>query len=393
MSTKEPHIVALITAAGSGTRFGGSVPKQFLPLLGRPVVAWSWQTLKNHPAIADVFVVTQPGQSFCTLPHTVIGGITRQESVRLGLDAIAASGITPDYVLIHDAARPCLSHALITRLCDAVQVSDAVIPVVPIADSVKRITPDGIRSENRRDLFGVQTPQAFSFKSIRALHHDRADTECTDDAGLCEAAGITVTTVTGDRRNIKITHEPDFALAEEYIATARGDIRTGTGFDVHRLADIQGRPLVIGGVTIAHDRALDGHSDGDVALHAITDAILGAIAAGDIGQHFSPDDPRWKNADSAEFLRHAANMIAAMDGAISHIDLTIICEMPKIAPHSATIQSRIAQILDIPPSRVGVKATTTEKLGFTGRGEGIAAQAAATIRLPFPPSQQQEQTA
>lgn len=385
-------IAALIVAAGTGERFGDAVPKQYQPLLGRPVLRWSIDALRQHPGIGAVHVVINPAHADfyrqavegLDLPPLVLGGASRQESVRLGLAAIA-QGAKPGYVLIHDAARPGLSRELISRLCAAVQSADAVIPGLAIADTVKRVTGGAVKTESREGLYAVQTPQAFRFDAILGLHNAHQDKSLTDDAALCELAGVSVHVIEGDRGNFKITRAEDLPLMEQNLAARCGDIRAGKGYDVHRLVVPQHdlHRLKLAGVEIAHDKVLEGHSDADVALHAITDALLGAVCDGDIGLHFSPKDARWKNADSARFLRHAADIVAARGGIVTHVDLTIVCEAPKISPLREKMRARIAEILALPPSRVSVKATTTEGLGFTGRGEGIAAEAIATVRLPF----------
>ncbi len=373
MTSTRKKIAALIVAGGSGTRFGA--PKQYLPLLGKSVLQWS---VDAFGGIADEIVaVTNPGHPQPESVRCVAGGATRQQSVRSGLAALRAS--KPDIVLLHDAARPLVTRALIETLVAAAEKSGAAIPALAVTDTVKR---NG-QTESRDNLFTVQTPQAFDFALIDTLHEKYKDKSFTDDAALCEAEGRDVTLAAGQPDNIKITHQQDLARAESLLSLRNGDVRTGQGYDVHKLVPAQGKKLMLCGVPIPHDFTLEGHSDADAGLHALTDALLAAIGAGDIGQHFSPSDPRWKNADSALFLRHAAHLVIAQGGLISHVDVTIVCEAPKIAPHRAAMQQRIADILNLPPARVSVKATTTEGLGFTGRREGIAAQAIATVRLPF----------
>ncbi|MBI1214627.1 MAG: bifunctional 2-C-methyl-D-erythritol 4-phosphate cytidylyltransferase/2-C-methyl-D-erythritol 2,4-cyclodiphosphate synthase [Alphaproteobacteria bacterium] len=398
MSNKKPVIAALIVAAGAGERFGASLPKQYQPLLGIPVLKYNINKLSQIIDINNIYVVINPLHELLfihatqgmDLPPPVTGGATRQETVRRGLEAIAASDAAkPDYVLIHDAARPGLSVDLIRRICDALAESDAAIPALPVADTLRRLQPDGrTQTESREKLYSVQTPQGFRFELIHGLHQSHADTVVTDDAALCELAGHAVTLVAGEKDNFKITEADDLARMEQALANRCGDIRTGTGYDVHRLIpppdDL--RRLMICGIAIPHDKVLEGHSDADVGLHAVTDALLGTICDGDIGMHFSPKDARWKNADSAAFLRHAADLIAARGGVVTHVDLTLICEAPKIGPHRDKMRARMAEILCLPESRISLKATTTEGLGFTGRGEGIAAQAVATVRLPFTPA-------
>jgi 2-C-methyl-D-erythritol 4-phosphate cytidylyltransferase/2-C-methyl-D-erythritol 2,4-cyclodiphosphate synthase len=305
----------------------------------------------------------------------VIGGETRRESVRNGLAAIDA-----DRVLIHDAARPFLSHAVIDALIAALETHEGALPALPVADTLAR--GGGMLGETvpREGLFRVQTPQAFRTATIRAAHAAWPDDrEATDDAQMVRALGHAVALVPGDPMLEKITHPADFAAAEaRHAATMR--VRTATGYDVHRFAEAE--ELWLGGVRVPHSKGLAGHSDADVVLHAITDALLGTIGAGDIGMHFPPSDPQWRGAASARFLEHAAGLLAAQGGVIDFIDVTIVCEAPKIGPHREAIRASIAAILRLPESRISVKATTTERLGFTGRGEGMAAQAIATVRLP-----------
>jgi 2-C-methyl-D-erythritol 4-phosphate cytidylyltransferase/2-C-methyl-D-erythritol 2,4-cyclodiphosphate synthase len=367
--------VALIVAAGKGERTGSPLPKQFAPIAGRAMLAWSHAALSAHPAVDEVLVVIGADQApllAAAVPGAahVIGGATRRESVRLGLAAIGGA----DRVLIHDAARPFLSAAVIERLLGALERHDGAVPVLPVADTL--VGPDGA-TVPRDGLFRVQTPQAFGFDLVRRAHVEWQGDEPTDDAQMVRALGGTVALVQGDAMLEKVTYAQDFAAAEARVGW---ETRMATGFDVHRLED--GEDLWLGGVQIPHHQGLSGHSDADVALHALTDALLGTIAAGDIGQHFPPSDPRWRGAESGQFLRHAASLIAARGGEIGFVDLTIICEAPKIGPHRTAIQTRIAELLGLSTDRVSVKATTTERLGFTGRGEGIAAQAAATVRLP-----------
>lgn len=396
MDNKKPSIAALIVAAGNGTRFGAtSVPKQYAPLLGKPLLRWSMDTFSSHPAITQTAVVISADhQSLFDAATTglditaIHGGATRQQSVRLGLQTLAEQTEKPDFVLIHDAARPCITADMITALCKALQDgATAVMPALPVTDTIRRIEADGsgFKTEDRHNLFTVQTPQAFAFDLIHTLHNDMQREELTDDIALVERSGGTIATVEGDSKNIKVTYPDSLSLAGQYLATARDDIRTGKGYDVHRLVPPRDEThkLIIGGIVLPHDMALEGHSDADVGLHAITDALLGTICDGDIGMHFSPKDARWKNADSAAFLKHAVDLITAQNGLITHVDLTVICETPKIGPHREAIRTRIAEIMNLPPARISIKATTTEGLGFTGRGEGIAAEAVATVRLPF----------
>ena len=367
--------VALIVAAGRGERARGDLPKQYAPIAGRPMLAWSHAALAGHPAIDNVVVAIGAGQEALfavTLPDAVStqGGATRRESVARGLEALGAA----DRVLVHDAARPFVPGAAIDRLLGALHSHVGAVPVLAVADTIVR--EDG-EIVPRDTLRRVQTPQAFRMDVLRAAHAAWTGDEPTDDAQMVRALGGSIALVQGDAMLDKITWSEDFATAEARIGW---DTRTATGFDVHRLED--GEELWLGGVLIPHDRGLSGHSDADVALHALTDALLGTIAAGDIGQHFPPSDPQWRGAESGQFLRHAAGLIARRGGQIAFVDLTLVCEAPKIGPHRGAIQARIAELLDLTIDRVSVKATTTERLGFTGRGEGIAAQAAATVRLP-----------
>jgi len=374
-----PRTVAIIVAAGQGLRSGSALPKQFAPLAGKPMLAHSHAALAAHPGIDSVLVVIGTGQeallaeALGDVPF-VIGGATRRESARNGLEACAADA--PDRVLIHDAARPFLSAAVIDRLLAALDSTPGAFPALLVADTLVR---DDGTPVSRDGLHRVQTPQAFRFAELLAAHRAwPEDAEATDDAQMVARSGHTVSIVQGDPMLEKITHPADFAAAEaRHAATLR--VRTASGYDVHRL--VEGEELWLGGLLIPHDKGLSGHSDADVALHAITDALLGTIADGDIGMHFPPSDPQWRGANSAQFLQHAASLIAAAGGIIDFIDLTIICEAPKIGPHRVGMRARIAELLGLEPGQISVKATTTERLGFTGRGEGIAAQAVATIRI------------
>ncbi len=381
-----PRIAALIVAAGSGTRAGGTLPKQFALLAGKPMVAHSHASLASHPAIATLLVAIGEGQEAMAAAAlgpvpTVTGGATRRHSVLNGLEAIAASG-GADLVLIHDAARPFLSHAVIDRLIAALEVDPGAIPVLPVADTLAQ-GGDALGATVPRDgLFRVQTPQAFDFAAILDAHRRWPDDEeATDDAQMLRRFGGVVAMVEGDTMIEKVTYAADVAAAEaRHEAPLRS--RSASGFDVHRLE--AGEELWLGGVLIPHNKGLSGHSDADVALHAITDALLGTIAEGDIGTHFPPSDAQWRGAASYQFLQHAAQLIATRGGVIDFIDLTLICEAPKIGPHRESMRVRIAHLLDLDQGQVSIKATTTERLGFAGRGEGIAAQAIATVRVPQP---------
>lgn len=383
-----PSVYALVVAAGQGSRFGGPLPKQYLPLAGATVLRHAVSALARHPRVEDVLVVIRPEDrdlfdeavaGLGVLPPTA-GGATRQDSVRLGLEALAHH--RPDRVLIHDGARPFPDEASIDRVIDGLDLAMAVIPCLPLSDTIKRAENGAIRETiDRSSLWRAQTPQGFHFDVILAAHHAAASRTLTDDAAVAEAAGLAPTVVEGSEENLKITTPKDLAAAERLLAARLGDVRVAQGFDVHPFAP--GDHVWICGVRVPHGMSLAGHSDADVGLHALTDAVLGAIGAGDIGMHFPPGDPRWRNAASGQFLRHAAALVRAQGGAVAAVDVTIICEQPKIAPHRAAMIEQVAAILGITPSRVSVKATTTEKLGFTGRGEGIAAQAVATVRLPL----------
>ncbi|MDG2532941.1 bifunctional 2-C-methyl-D-erythritol 4-phosphate cytidylyltransferase/2-C-methyl-D-erythritol 2,4-cyclodiphosphate synthase [Sphingomonas sp. HITSZ_GF] len=370
--------VAILVAAGSGTRAGGSVPKQFAPLAGKPMLKHSFDALTSHPQVDAVVVVVGAGQedalraALGDVPFA-IGGASRRESVANGL-ALAGDA---DRVLIHDAARPFLPHAVIDRLLAALEHDAGAIPGLPVADTLLSASGESVP---RDGLMRVQTPQAFRGADIAAAHAAwPADREATDDAQMLRAIGKAVAVVEGSAMLEKVTHPADFAAAEARFGASMR-VRTATGYDVHRFAE--GEELWLGGVLVPHSKGLSGHSDADVALHAITDALLGTIGAGDIGMHFPPSDPQWRGQRSAKFLEHAASLVAAEGGVIDFIDLTIICEAPKVGPHREAIRASIAGILGLKLSEVSVKATTTERLGFTGRGEGMAAQAVATVRVP-----------
>ncbi|HYD30717.1 MAG TPA: bifunctional 2-C-methyl-D-erythritol 4-phosphate cytidylyltransferase/2-C-methyl-D-erythritol 2,4-cyclodiphosphate synthase [Azospirillaceae bacterium] len=379
---------ALIVAAGSGERFGANQPKQYLDLQGKPILRRTLEAFLAHPAITGVRVVINPAHrdlydvatAGLSLPAPVAGGTTRQDSVRLGLEVLA--GDAPFAVLIHDAARPLIDTDTIQRVRDALEHGPAAIAAVPVVDTLKR--GDGGFSAgtvDRDGLWQAQTPQGFRFADILDAHRRFAGGNLTDDAAVAEEAGLPVALIPGNPDNLKVTTPADMSRAARLLnGPTLTDIRIGQGFDVHRFAE--GDHVWLCGVKMPHDHRLEGHSDADVALHALTDALLGAIGDGDIGSHFPPSDLRWKGADSARFLRHAADLVAARDGIIAHVDVTIICERPKIGPHREAMLARVAEILGIDRTRVSVKATTTEQLGFTGRREGIAAQAVATVRLP-----------
>ncbi|HEY1433517.1 MAG TPA: bifunctional 2-C-methyl-D-erythritol 4-phosphate cytidylyltransferase/2-C-methyl-D-erythritol 2,4-cyclodiphosphate synthase [Stellaceae bacterium] len=381
-------VYALVVAAGQGSRFGGPLPKQYLPLGGANVLRHAVAALAEHPRVANVLVAIRPEDravfdsavAGLRVVPPIAGGATRQDSVRLGLEALAA--YRPDRVLIHDGARPFPDRQLVDRVIDGLDKATAAIPCLPLRDTIKRAVGGTIRETiDRSALWRAQTPQGFHFEEILAAHRAAMGHELTDDAAVAEAAGLIPLIVEGGEDNLKVTTPEDLAAAERVLAARRADIRVGQGFDVHPFAP--GDQLWICGVRIPHGMSLSGHSDADVGLHALTDAILGAIGAGDIGMHFPPSDSRWRGAPSDQFLSHAVGLVRTRGGAVAAVDVTIICEQPKIAPYRAAMVDRVAAILGVAADRVSVKATTTEKLGFTGRAEGIAAQAVATVRLPF----------
>ena len=388
---------ALIVAAGRGHRVGGPLPKQYRPLAGRTVLGHSVGRFAAHPRIDRVRVVINPadrtlyddalqgsaGAAVDKLLAPVAGGDSRQDSVRFGLESLAEA--PPDLVLIHDGARPLVPAAVIDGALDALGLHDGAVAAVTVSDSLKRATPDGAAVAGavaREGLWRAQTPQGFRYPAILDAHRAATGGELTDDAAVAEHAGLSVALTAGDEDNLKITTERDFARAERILAAQEGgfETRVGMGFDVHRFGP--GDHLMLCGVAVPHEKGAIGHSDGDVGLHAIVDAILGAIAAGDIGTHFPPSDEAWRDAESACFVAHALALLAARGGELRHVDVTLICERPRIGPHRPAMATRLAAVLGLDPQRISLKATTTERLGFTGRGEGIAAQAVATVRLP-----------
>lgn len=388
IDSRDRRIAVVVPAAGRGRRAGGTLAKQYQLLAGRSLLRWTIEALRAHPAIGSIQLVVDGTEidnaaglvDGLGITRPVAGGAERQDSVRAGLEALAA-GAPPERVLIHDAARPFVSLAMIDRVLAALDRVDGALPAVAVTDTLKRGAGGLVLGTVPRDgLYRAQTPQGFRFPAILEAHRRAAGKALTDDAAIAEAAGLTVALVEGDPDNFKITTPDDLIRAERRLLAGLGDCRVGTGFDVHRLGP--GNGLWLGGVLIPHDGALIGHSDADVALHALTDALLGALGAGDIGLHFPPSDATWRGAASDRFLAHAVALVHARGGAVAHLDLTIICERPKVGPHRDLMRQRIAAIAGIDPDRVSVKATTTEGLGFTGRGEGIAAQACATIRLP-----------
>jgi len=374
-------VTALIVAAGTGSRLGGGVPKQYRPIAGKAVLAHAVDALASHPAIDTVRVVIGPGQEELAqvalgqrdVGDLIIGGKERSDSVRAGLAAIDA-----DVILVHDAARPFCPHGVIDRLLGGLERNDGAVPVVPIPDTLARA--DAMLGEpiDRAGAVKVQTPQAFRLPSLRQAYDRWTGDAPTDEATVARAAGLSVAAIEGDPMLDKLTSAADWARAEGAQAQ-RLVSRTGMGFDVHAFAG-EG-PIKMGGIEIPFERGLAGHSDADVVLHAITDALLGAAGLGDIGQHFPPSDPQWSGADSSFFLAHAADLIRNAGGLIDFVDCTVICEAPRIGPYRDAMQSRVADVIGLPPSHVSIKATTTERLGFAGRGEGIAAQAVATIRM------------
>ena len=385
-------VAAVIVAAGRGLRAGADMPKQFRQIGGAPMIRRSLLMFVEHAKVGavqtvihqdDVAMFQSSVAGLDVLPP-VFGGATRQNSVRAGLEALAPR--QPDIVLIHDAARPYASAALVSRAIAAAERSGAAIPALPVTDTVKTVDAAGLVDQtlDRNTLRLVQTPQSFAFPALLEAHRRAAAAgrnDFTDDAALAEWAGLKVSVFEGEPGNIKITSAGDFVRAEAMQFAALGDLRTGTGIDVHAFGP--GDHVTLGGIRIAHDRSLVGHSDADVALHALTDAILGALAEGDIGSHFPPSDSQWRNASSDRFLAFAVERVRARGGRIGHLDLTLVCEAPRIGTHRDAMRAKIAALAGIAIERVAVKATTSEKLGFTGRGEGIAAYATATVRLPW----------
>jgi 2-C-methyl-D-erythritol 4-phosphate cytidylyltransferase/2-C-methyl-D-erythritol 2,4-cyclodiphosphate synthase len=385
-------VAAIVVAAGRGTRAGGQTPKQYQPLGGKTVLGCTLAALAAHPRVAQLVVVLHPDDAdlFTTMIDVpegcalrcVTGGATRDASVRAGLDAVAP-GTTR--VLIHDAARPLVAAALIDRVLAGLDRAPGAAPALAVTDALWRGADGAVAGlQDRAGLFRAQTPQGFALDAIVAAHAAHPG-GAADDVAVALAAGLDVAIVEGDEDNIKITLPGDFARAEALLAR-RGearksmDIRLGNGFDVHRFRD--GDHVVLCGVRVPHSHALEGHSDADVGMHAITDAIYGALAEGDIGRHFPPSDPRWKGAASDIFLRHAVDLAAARGFTISNVDCTLVCELPKIGPHATAMQAELARIMGLTDDRISVKATTSERLGFTGRGEGIAALATATLLAP-----------
>jgi len=378
-------VYALIVAAGRGERAPGDKPKQYRTLAGKAVLRWVLEAFARHPLIGGVQAVIGAGDRpdydaavrDLDLLEPVTGGATRQDSVRSGLEALSAH--RPEHVLIHDGARPFVSNGLIRRVVNALGTAEAVVPLIPVADTLRRITEGGYEIVPRETLRRAQTPQGFNFETILSAHRKYRDVAATDDAALAERYGVRLADVPGEEMNLKLTTPEDFTLADAIASGFRSDVRTGTGFDVHKFT--AGDHVWLCGIRIPHVAGLEGHSDADAGLHAATDAILGAIAQGDIGMHFPPSDPKWRGAPSHIFLARAGELVAAMNGIIVNLDITLICEAPKLAPYRDEMRSRVADILGVEIGRVSVKATTTEGLGAMGRREGIAAQAIATVRL------------
>lgn len=388
------NTIAIIVAAGRGNRAGAGGPKQYRLLAGRAVIARTAEAFLGHPDIDGVRVIIHrddrdeyDAAMGALLKHKklldpVTGGAERQDSVRLGLESIA--GNHPSRVLIHDAARPFIDEKTITSVINALDTADGAIAALPVHDTIKRAGQDNkiAATVPREALWRAQTPQGFQFDKIVAAHRDAEGKQLTDDAAVAEAAGLSVTLVPGSPDNMKLTQAEDFGMAETLLGRKdkQMEYRTGHGFDVHAFEE--GNAVILCGVEIPHDKKLKGHSDADVGMHALTDAILGAIGEGDIGDHFPPSEPKWKGAPSHVFLEKARDLVARQKGTIAHCDVTLICEAPKIGPHRDRMRASLALILDIDERRVSVKATTTEQLGFTGRREGIAAMATASVALP-----------
>lgn len=374
-------ISAILVAGGSGSRFGGPTPKQVLHIAGKPVMRHAAEALLAHvdilQPVGDPAII---GPALAGLAHLPIvpGGAERQDSVRAGLEALATHA--PDIVLVHDAARPIIPTGTIQALLAALQAHDGAIPAVPVSDTLKR-GQNGIIAETvpRQNLFRAQTPQAFKFARLLGLHRNAPQGATTDDAALFEQAGLPVALTQGAEQNIKLTYAEDLSRVQNILG---GQLipRIGSGFDVHSMET--GRPMILCGITVPFEKGLAGHSDADVGIHALCDAIYGALAEGDIGRHFPPSEATWKDADSAKFLRHAAERIAARGGVLSNADITLICEQPKITPHAPAMRARLAELLGVSVDLISVKATTSERLGFTGRGEGIAAQASVIVLIP-----------
>ena len=374
-------VAAVIVAAGRGLRAGGGLPKQWRTVAGRAVAAWTLDAFRTSPLVGPIALVLHPDDmglapGYAGHPDVVVatGGATRDASVRAGLEALVP--FAPDLVLIHDVARPCVTHDLIARVVEALAGADAAAPALAVTDALWRGDAGFVAGTvDRAGLWRAQTPQGFRFPLILEAHR-RHGGGAADDVEVARAAGLDVVIVPGEERNLKITAPEDFARAERLLRDEM-DIRTGNGFDVHAFG--AGDSVVLCGIEVPHNQGLLGHSDADVGMHALTDAIYGALAEGDIGRHFPPSDPQWKGADSALFLDHAVRLAAERGYRVANGDVTLICERPKIGPHAGSMQARLAAIMGIEPGRISVKATTSERLGFTGREEGIAALATVTL--------------
>ncbi|MBD0427761.1 bifunctional 2-C-methyl-D-erythritol 4-phosphate cytidylyltransferase/2-C-methyl-D-erythritol 2,4-cyclodiphosphate synthase [Aquisalinus flavus] len=382
---------AIIVAAGKGVRAGSPTPKQYQSIAGRPVLAWSLERFLARDDIDTVLCVIADGAgalydaatigfASARLRSPCTGGAARQASVHNGLKTLAGQGFT--HVLVHDAARPGIDDDTLDRLMAALDTVDGALAALPVSDTLKAGGDADViaRTVDRTGLWAAQTPQAFAFDRLLAAHEKFAEREVTDDAALAELAGIAVKLVPGSLRNMKITRPEDFAIVERLLMETTYEFRTGHGYDVHAFEP--GDHVILCGVKIPHTAKLKGHSDADAGMHALTDALFGAIGLGDIGDHFPPSDPQWKGAASQVFLKKAVNEVVARGGSITHCDITLICEKPKIGPHRDAMRMALARIMGLAPDRISVKATTTERLGFTGREEGLAAMATATVRLP-----------
>ncbi|WP_204115140.1 bifunctional 2-C-methyl-D-erythritol 4-phosphate cytidylyltransferase/2-C-methyl-D-erythritol 2,4-cyclodiphosphate synthase [Shimia biformata] len=373
-------IAAVIVAAGRGTRAGGGVPKQWQRVAGRRLADHTVAAFLSHPRIDHVIAVVHPDdadESASLGVDTVHGGATRDASVRAGLEALEGRGFS--HVLIHDVARAGVSHAVIDGVIDALAGAEGAAPGIAVTDALWRV--DGAHvsgTQDRTGLFRAQTPQGFRLDAILAAHRAHPG-GAADDVEVARTAGIDVVLTPGETRNLKVTTADDFSRLEKELAGDM-DVRLGNGYDVHRFGD--GTFVTLCGIEVPHERGLQGHSDADVGMHAVTDAIYGALAQGDIGRHFPPSDPKWKGADSAIFLRHAVGLAAEMGYSISNIDCTLVCEQPKIGPYAPAMTTRMSEIMGLAADRISIKATTSERLGFTGREEGIAAIATATLVKP-----------
>jgi len=375
---EKTKITAIILAAGRGRRVGGMIPKQWQDLLGKPLINWSVDQFLSHPMVSKVVVIHHIDDTdlLNQLPLNVLrvaGGFNREDSVRCGLAAISADA--PDFVLIHDAARPCLDKNLLSQCIATMLAHGAAAPALPVHDTLWRSTDEVLEIIDRANVYRAQTPQCFSYSLIDSAHKC-SQSGATDDVQIARAAGHTVAIVAGSEDNIKVTRPKDLVRARE-ILRGRMKLRVGNGFDVHRFGP--GTALTLCGVRLPHSAGLIGHSDADVGMHAITDAIYGALAHGDIGKHFPPTDVKWKNAGSDIFLRHATNLAMELGFRIANVDCTLICEFPKIGPHVIAMQRKISEIMGLDADQVSIKGTTSERLGFTGREEGIAAIASAAL--------------